>query len=675
VTPTRTEFLHMEGTAAKPVFYLLTLLCLSVMAWQLYQRAALWLKGKPIGWRPDPWGSVIRYVLGQKKVQGSRPRSGAPMHLAIFYGFLSLFLATTLLAVATYAPVVGLRNFHEGTYYLVYETTFDLLGLLFVLGVAWALARRALHDVQVSRGLVRRAITSDWRDYATLGILLMLGVTGYGLEAARIANQPQTWDTVSVVGFWLAGFMPPVSDSAYVVTWWFHYAWFFAFVVFLPQMRIRHSLVAIASAAGSPERPLGHLERVTVEEVEATERVGVALAEHFSRWHLLSLDACMSCGRCTEVCPAHGAGKVLNPKQVVADIAGANRTGALVAETVSEEALWACTTCNACVEACPVLIRHVDLIVDVRRNLVAEGRFSGTGATMLRQLGSTGHAWGVQGGREDWMQGLGVPLCREGAQFEYLFWVGCAGATDPAAVRTTKAVARLLQKAGVSFACLGNEEACTGDPARRAGDEFLFQGQAEANVSVFERYGVRKVVTACPHCLNTLLNEYGEFGATLEVEHHTQLLARLVQEGALAPAQGAIGGTTFHDPCYLARVNGVSDPPRAIFGEATSMDGSDAALLRAMAAEPGARSPFLEPEHRGRKTLCCGAGGARMWMEEEPNQRPADRRVDELLATTAQEIAVACPFCRIMLDASLKQKAGDEIRLVDLAEKLEEANT
>lgn len=664
----------MEGTAAKPVFYLLTLVSLAVMAWQFYQRAILWRKGKPIGWKPDPWGSVIRYVLGQKKVQGSRPRSGAPMHLAIFYGFLSLFVATTLLAVASYAPLVGLRNFHEGTYYLVYETTFDLLGLLFVGGIGFALVRRSVHDYNVAKGSSARVLTSDWRDYATLGILLMLGVTGYLLEGARIANQPQAWDTASVVGYWVAGLLPPVSAPAYVAVWWFHYAWFFAFVVVLPQMRIRHVAVAIASSAGSPERPLGHLEKVTVEEVEQTGRVGVALAEHYSRWHLLSLDACMSCGRCTEVCPAHGVGKVLNPKKVVADIALANSTGAAVAESVGEEALWACTTCNACVEACPVLIRHVDLIVDARRNLVAEGRFSGSGATMLRQLGSTGHAWGSQGGREDWMDGLDVPLCRDGVEFEYLFWVGCAGATDPAAVRTTKALAGLLKKAGVSFACLGDEEACTGDPARRAGDEFLFQGQAEANASVFQRYRVKKVVTACPHCLNTLLNEYGEFGAQLVVEHHTQLLARLVEAGALVPAKSAIGGTTFHDPCYLARVNGISDAPRAMFGMTTSLDGDHAALLRAVEAEPGSRSPFQEPEHRGRKTLCCGAGGARMWMEDEPSQRPSDRRVDELLATGAQEVAVACPFCRIMLDASLKHKAGDDVRLVDLAEKLQEAN-
>jgi Fe-S oxidoreductase len=662
----------MEGTPAKPVFYLLTLLSLAAMAWQFWQRAKLWRKGQPVRWSQDWLGSVLRYVVGQKKVQGSRPRSGAPMHLMLFYGFLSLFLATTLLAVASYAPLVGLENFHRGGYYLAYETTFDLLGLLFVAGVVWALGRRLLHDARTRQG-ARPVMASDWRDYATLGILLMLGVTGYLLEAARIVADPKPWDGASVVGYALSRAMPPLGPAGYVGLWWFHYAWFFAFVVFLPQMRLRHIVVATFTAAGSPERPMGRLEPVSMQEVEETGRIGVAEAGHYSRWHLMSLDACMACGRCTEVCPAHGVGKVLNPRQVVADVIRANEAGLGVAESVSEEALWACTTCNACVEACPVLIRHVDLIVDARRNLVAEGRLAGTGATMLRQLASTGHAWGAAG-REEWMAGLDVPLCRDGASFEYLLWVGCAGATDPAAVRTTRSLAKLLAKAGVAFACLGDEEACTGDPARRAGDEFLFQSQAGHVAAALQKYGVRKVVTACPHCFNTLRNEYADFGATLEVFHHSQLLASLVEDGLLQPARLALGETTFHDPCYLARVNGVADPPRALLGEPPRLDGDAPALVRAAEATPGGPLALVEPEHHGRKTLCCGAGGARMWMEEEPGQRPSERRVAELLATGAKEVAVACPFCRIMLDASLKQEAGDEVRLVDVAEKLWEAN-
>ena len=251
------------------------------------------------------------------------------------------------------------------------------------------------------------------------------------------------------------------------------------------------------------------------------------------------------------------------------------------------------------------------------------------------------------------MKGLEVPLCRDGAPFEFLFWVGCAGATDPEAMKTTKAVAELLQKAGIKFACLGKEEACTGDPARRLGEEFLFQDKAQQNASVFQRYCVKKVVTACPHCFNSLKNEYGDFGVELEVYHHSQLLQQLISKGQLLAAKIPQSDVTFHDPCYLGRVNEESDAPRAAFANGVS-----------------------EPAHTRHKTLCCGAGGGRMWMEEPSTQRPSNRRAEDLLATGAKTVAVGCPFCRIMLGDSIRQaKPNEEIRLVDLAELLQEANS
>ena len=350
-------------------------------------------------------------------------------------------------------------------------------------------------------------------------------------------------------------------------------------------------------------------------------------------------------------------------------------TGEPIAAKVSEEALWACTTCNACVEACPVLIRHVDLIVDARRNLVSEGKLAGSAATMLRQVGSTGHAWGAQASdREVWMKGLDIPLCRDGAPFEYLLWVGCAGATDPGAVRTTRAVAELLKRAGVSFACLGQEEACTGDAARRVGDEFLFQDRAQANVEVFKKYDIRKVVTACPHCFNTLKNEYGDFGASLTVVHHSQLLAELVRVGLLRAASPDLGEVAYHDPCYLARVNNESDAPRRVLGDETNLNNEAVPAIAWLKEDPDARHHLAEPVHHGRKTLCCGAGGGRMWMDEAPDMRPATNRVGELRATGAKTVATGCPFCRIMLEPALNPPGAEELRLVDLAEILHEAN-
>ncbi|AIE85164.1 (Fe-S)-binding protein [Fimbriimonas ginsengisoli] len=677
--PTRQEFLHISQPE-KILFYFLVYASLAYMAWQIAQCVRSWRQGRPIdtlrpGWKywlptraaAAKWlGNVLSYVLLQKKVRSSRPKSGAPMHLMIFYGFVSLVLATTLLAINTYGPV----KFHHGTYYLVYETAFDLLGLLLVVGVGWAFVRRAMalgkelgaaalrepDPEQAAKQAVDRRrwpMSHSMNDFWTLGLLLVIGLTGYWLEACRISLDTRSFDSASIVGFLWAKAQGPVSVGLYRFAWWFHMVWIFVFFAVIPKMRLRHIVMAIASTAGKPERPMGHLRTIPMEEVEQTEQVGVKLAKDYSRWHLMSLDACMECGRCTEVCPAWNVGKVLNPKQVVQDIRGALRDGTEVAAAVSEEALWACTTCNACVEACPVLIRHVDLIVDSRRNLVSEGALSGPAATMLRQTASTSNAWGQPASnREDWMKGLEIPLCRDGVEFEYLFWVGCAGATDPGAIKTTKAVAELLTKAGVKFACLGREEACTGDPARRVGEEFLFQDKAAQNAATFEKYGVKKVVTTCPHCLNTLKNEYGEYGASMEVFHHSQLLQQLVRKGDLVAAKPPKGEVVYHDPCYLSRVNEESEAPREVV------------------------AGMSDPEHKGKKTLCCGAGGGRMWMEEPPSQRPANRRTEELLATGATTVAVACPFCRIMLGDSIKQaRPNDEIRLLDLAEMLQEANT
>lgn len=658
--PTRTEFLFMPGPVPKAVFYILTFASLAVMTGQFVVMARAWWRGKKNEPALPWWPEVARLVLGQRKVKGSRPRSGAPMHLMLFYGFVALTLATTLLAMATYAPLVGIPNWHRGAYFLLYEATFDVLGAMFVVGCVWALARRL--------GAGRPpTLKGDKTDIAALVILLVCGVTGFVLEAARMAADPHVWDVWSPVGHGLAQVIGPLSPPVYVGLWWFHMAWVWAFFVMLPRMRLRHIVVGTLVATQRPARPMGALAKVAMEDVEATGVVGAVEAKDFSQWHLASLDACMECGRCTEVCPANGVGKTLDPRQIVQGVRTAGDSPLL--DSLREDDLWACTTCHACVEACPVSIRHVDLIVDVRRNLVAEGKLAGPQAMMLRQVGSTGHAWGqADNVREDWMKGLDVPLCRDGAPFEYLFWVGCAGATDPGAVKTTKAVARLLRAAGVSFACLGREEACTGDPARRTGDEFTFQAMAEQNTSVFGRYGVTKVVTACPHCFNSLRNEYGDFGAEMEVWHHTQLLAKLVQEGKLEPAS-ADGGVTLHDPCYLARVNNEADAPRALLGVESDFNEDISLWARETLHPLPVVTGLVEPERHAQKTLCCGAGGGRMWADDAPGHRPADRRAQELLATGAPTIAVACPFCRIMLEPALADR-----RLADVSELLLEAN-
>lgn len=653
MNPTREEYLYFS-LPEKLLFYFFAFCSLAYIGSQVWGRVKLWQQGRPTGetrgginyWIPTRDGikhwtkRFVTYVLLQKKVRSSRPKTGAPMHLLIFYGFSALFVATTLLAINTYSPV----KFHQGTYYLVYEALFDTLGLLLLFGLVWAIGRRLKST--------KEPITQDKIDLAVLFLLLLITVNGYFLEAARIAANPKPWDTWSWVGYLISKPLGEFDRFGYKFSWWFHTACVLTFFCLLPHLRLRHIFLAIFSSAGAPEVPMGKLRTIPMEEVEQTEQIGVKLAKDYSRWHLMSLDACMECGRCTEVCPAWNVGKVLNPKKIVQDLRGAMETGKEVVSSLTDEALWQCTTCNACVEACPVLIRHVDIIVDARRNIVSEGGLSGSAALVLRQTASTSNAWGTAGNREDWMKDLDIPLARNGVEFDYLFWVGCAGATDPGAVKTTKATAELLKKAGVKFACLGNEEACTGDPARRLGEEFLFQEKAMENVHVFQRYGVKKIVTACPHCLNSLKNEYSDFGLDgIEVYHHTQLLQDLVTKGALLAAKPERGTVVMHDPCYLGRVNDEVEAPRA--------------LVEGMA----------NPEFSGKKTRCCGAGGGRMWMEEAPTERPANARIEQLLDTGATTIALGCPFCKIMLDAGVKQvRPDDEIKLLDLAEMLHEAN-
>lgn len=665
--PTRTEFLFM-GVTHKVAFYALMALSVGVLAWQVRDRVRLWMTGKPIWWR-SPWLTNFgRYVLGQRKVRTSRTRSGAPMHLLIFYGFLTLFIGTTLLAINTYSP----WKFHKGTYYLVYEFTLDVMGVALFVGLVWAMGRRFFAKP--------RALISSLSDMWTLVLLLALTVTGFLLEAARMRAVPQPFDTSAPVGHWLSSFLPPITPPVYIGIWWFHSLLVAVFIAVIPRLRLRHILYAMASVSGAPPNPMGELRRIPMEEVEQEGRIGVEKAEHYSRWHLLSLDACMECGRCTEVCPANGVGKTLDPRQVVQSIRGIIGTEGPNAEAVTEEALWACTTCNACVEVCPVQIRHVDLIVESRRFLVAEGRLSGSGATLLRQLQSTESAWGTANTeREAWMQGNDIPLARElmarGEPFDVLLWVGCAGVADKSATAVTKSLAALLKKAGVRFACLGKEERCTGDPARRVGDEFLFQAFAEANVATFEQYGVKTIVTSCPHCFNTIRNEYPQFNGNYEVLHHSQFLANLIDDGKLRAPNLDRGSVTLHDPCYLARVNNEADAPRRALGVESRLNEHVTPIDRWLHSPMEQERAIVEPAHFAQRTLCCGAGGGRMWMEDPPNQRPSDRRMRELVATGAKTVAVACPFCRIMLDAARSTVPEADVELVDIVTLVERANS
>jgi Fe-S oxidoreductase len=444
------------------------------------------------------------------------------------------------------------------------------------------------------------------------------------------------------------------------------------------------------------------------------DQFGVAQVEQFTWKGMLDFSTCTECGRCQSQCPAWNTGKPLSPKLLILSLrdhayakapyllaGGASASDEELAKVdvlalaerdrpliggvdengvIDPDVLWSCTTCGACVEQCPVDIEHVDHIVDMRRyQVLIESNFPTEAGVMLRNLENKGNPWGAaQSTREDWTKGLDftVPNVADGGDFEYLFWVGCAGAFEDRAKKTTRAVATLLNEAGVSFAVLGQGETCTGDPARRIGNEFVFQMLAQQNVETLNEAGVKKIVATCPHCFNTLANEYGQLGGHYEVIHHTQLLAQLVAAGKLTPIQPLDGAVTYHDPCYLGRHNRVFAPPREVLGAvAATAPAVSAASSSSSSSSSSDAAGLVEMDRFAERSFCCGAGGARMWMEERIGKRINVERVEEALSTGAKTVAVACPFCLTMLGDGVtgKKAAGaapDDVEVVDVASVL-----
>ncbi len=638
------------------VFFLMIAASLGALAWQVFAHVRQWRKGRPGGFERD-WRVWLQrltvYALAQKRVH--KKSLGALLHLLLFSGFLVLTIGTTLLGIAYDGPYY----FHHGWYYLFYELIMDVFGVALCLGCLLALYRRAFQRP--------KSLGHNWRDWWLLSSLLGLGLTGFAVEALRLHyTQVQPWLAHwSTVG-WLIDitFLRRIdvgtAKTMHLVTWWLHTIWVAGFFVAIPVNRFLHVLTGPMNIAVRPARPMGQLVPLTMEEVEQTGRTGVHELGDFNRQQLLSLDACMECGRCEDACPAAASGKPLSPKAVVVDLRHLmSLGGGDVHGTIRDETLWACTMCQACVQECPVLIGHVDLISDMRRDLIGEGKLSGPPAKALQQIGNQANPYGrPNADRLAWAEGLDVPTVESNPDFEYLFWVGCAASFDPRAQKVARATAQLLKEAKVNFAVLGKEEACTGDPARRIGDEFLFQERAQTNVETLGRRKVRKIVTPCPHCHNTLKNEYPQFGGHYKVQHHSALLAELIEAGRLTNKAATDGAPiTLHDPCYLARVNGEVDATRAVIGAAKD-------------------EQFREMPRCGKKTFCCGAGGGRMWFDEPPEQRVSNLRAREAVATGAKTLATACPFClNMMSDGVAGTKGGEKVKVLDIAEVLLDRRT
>jgi Fe-S oxidoreductase len=620
--------------------------------------------------------TTLRVAIAQSKIL-REPVAGI-LHVLIFWGFLVLLLGV-------------LESIGEGLFSLfsfaflgpLYQPLIllqEVFTVLVVLAVFGALIRRTV--VRPKRLEVGRHGKIDATIILVLILLVM--VTTLGQNAARLAlpGAEEAWGRI--VSGQLAGIFRSQDAQTvqmwFALFWWLHMILVLGFLNYLPNSKHLHILTSIPNVFFSSLRPRGELRSLDLE-AENVETFGASDIEHLSWKQLLDGYTCTECGRCTASCPANITGKVLSPRKIIMDVRdrlkekgplmlsgkkaddvkaakGKNPLDkSLLRDYITPEELFACTTCMACVQECPVAIEHVGTIVDLRRNLVLmESSFPPEVQVVFRNLENNYTPWAFSStSRADWADGLDVPRMADVKEADVLFWVGCAGSYDSRYVKVSQSIVRLLKRAGVSFAILGTEEKCNGDPARRIGNEYLAQMLIKENVATLRKYRFRRILTACPHCFNTLRNEYPQFGAAHEVVHHSDFLLGLVRQGRLSPAHAVEAKLTYHDSCYLGRYNDIYDSPRLALESVPGID-------------------VVEMERTQSRGFCCGAGGGRMWMEEKEGTRVNIERTEEALRTGAQVIGTACPFCMTMLTDGVKEKdATGKTQVKDIAELMLES--
>jgi Fe-S oxidoreductase len=598
-------------------------------------------------------------VVGQSKLL-QRLGPGL-MHAMIFWGFLVLFPTILIAMIGAVDPHATLPWLGAQGWYALLVDTFAVLVLA---GVVAAFYIRKVQRPKRFAGshLGEADLILAW----IAGIVISLLLWHSSQIAIGLNDYPREWAPVSnLISHALAGGWVSVLER---IALWAHVLLILGFLVYLPYSKHLHILVAAINVFFTRTRARGRLEPVEFEKpglADEDVRFGSATVRDMTWKQRLDVMSCTECGRCQDACPAYATGKELSPKLLIMALRDQMLVEApkaladpaytpppLVPNAVTDNIVWDCVTCGACVRECPVGIEHIDHIVDMRRNLVmVESRFPEEAGAMLRDVDRASNPWGkAQADRTSWADGLGVRVLEPGeAPPDVLFWVGCAPAFDERARKGAISTAKLLLAAGVDFAILGPREACTGDPARRMGDEYTYQRLAKENVETLNAAKVTKIVTTCPHCFNTIGNEYPDFGGRYEVIHHTEFLAELVRDGKLKPQAGE-RTITYHDSCYLARHNDVIGAPREL---------------------AAASGKTVEMARSGKRTFCCGAGGARMWMEERGSPIN-EERVREAAATGADTLAVACPFCTVMLDDGVRN-TGTKLQVIDLASLLSEA--
>lgn len=697
MTATRQVYWNIDGHLWLYLFFALALFS---FGYGVYRRLQLWKMGQPENrWQEVGAGikDVLLYGFGHKRIL----KEGYPgiMHFTIFLGFVFLVFAT---AIITLQADLGIQLF-KGNLYLFIKLTANLFGLAAVVGVLMAYYRR----------YIKRPDRLDNKpdDAITLALIFAILVTGFLIQGVRMATQPDPWATWGFVGYWLIAPLQAIFNEAELLSlhkllWWVHLFLAMFFIGYFPYSKLFHILLGPLNQFFRKRGAIGVPALIDFED-ETLESYGLSQFKELSWKTLFNSDACLRCGRCQDNCPAYTSGKHLNPKQIIQDIRirmeeegkalaeakkaykevakQAQSTGAkevassteqnqvaaiavngeslegflppgraLIGEVIPEDDLWSCTTCRSCEAQCPVFVEHVDKTIDMRRNLVlSEARFPSEAQLAFRNMENNGNPWGIGwSNRAEYLTALEVPTFEDNPEAEILYWPGCSGAFDARNQKVAAALVKLLRQAKVNFAILGNDEKCCGDSARKLGNEFLYQTLATENIEVMKGYGVKKVLTQCPHCFNVLKNEYPQLGGDFEVVHHTTYLKELLQNGQLKI--GKLTGedkVTYHDSCYLGRYNQIYDEPRE--------------LLRLAGLE------VIEMPKHGEKSFCCGAGGGRMWLEEHGGQRINEMRTEEALQTGASLVGTACPFCLTMINDGVNaSETADQAKVMDIAEIL-----
>ncbi len=683
------------------LFLIVTAYALSLFVYLIKTRIAYIQLGKKVEFDrkfKERLDKVWVNVFGQKKLLKDK-KSGI-MHVMFFYGFILVQFGAIDFILKGLIPGAHLPL---GPLYPAFTFFQEIVTLTILVAVIWAFHRRYVEKlVRLKRGFKSGLVL------IFIGSLMLSVLFGNGMSIIWHEHS-LTWTepVASAFAFLLGGINETVAIALFYVSWWIHLLVLLAFLVYVPQSKHAHLIAGPANVFFTRLSNPGKLEKIDFED-ESQESFGVGKIEDFTQSQLIDLYACVECGRCTNMCPATGTGKILSPMDLIVKLrdhltekgavvtskapwvptyAFANTKGnqlammaagsgsveaaatteynpSLIGDVITEEEIWACTTCRNCEDQCPVMNEHVDKIIDLRRFLVlTEGKMDADAQRAMTNIERQGNPWGLnRKERETWREAredVHVPTVKEmskaGGEFEYLFWVGSMGSYDNRSQKIALSFAKLLNEADVKFAILGNKEKNSGDTPRRLGNEFLFQELATKNIEEFAKNDVKKIVTIDPHAYNIFKNEYPDFGLEAEVYHHTELLDQLVKEGKLKPTFEVNETITFHDSCYLGRYNEVYDPPREI-----------------LKSIPGVK--LVEMERKRETGMCCGAGGGLMWTEETTGQRVNVARTEQALAVNPSVISAGCPYCLTMLSDGTKAKEVEEqVSTYDVAELLEKA--